>query len=214
MNDKKLQRRQVHADMPKLIPAAGFNRKLNLPSENSELTALFLAAGTHQFLLPGYEVKEGYQFIKLGKKQQYRLVTTGGTPETVYLVELCFRNDIVAGQTSCTQIKVWRTTNDKHQSAVADLPRHFFRWLLDTYHIVVTDEEQTGDGRRFWEVMISWALAAGFYVYASDGGEPERPLFAVQDMESFFEYWSDFCWGNDPDIHTHRLIVISKKEIK
>lgn len=71
MNDKKLQRRQVHADMPKLIPAAGFNRKLNLPSENSELTILFLAAGTHPFLLPGYEVKEGYQFIKSGKKQQY-----------------------------------------------------------------------------------------------------------------------------------------------
>lgn len=129
MNDKKLQRRQVHADMPKLIPAAGFNRKLNLPSENSELTTLFLAAGTHQFSLPGYEVKEGYQFIKSGKKQQYRLVTTGNLPETVYLVELCFRNDIVAGQTSCTQIKVWRTTNEKHQSAVADLPRHFFRWL-------------------------------------------------------------------------------------
>ena len=35
------------------------------------------------------------------------------------------------------------------------------------------------------EVMISWALAAGFYVYASDGGEPERPLFVIQDMESF-----------------------------
>lgn len=87
---------------------AGFNRKLNLPSENNELTVLFLAAGTHPFLLPGYEVKEGYQFIKSGKKQQYRLVITGDLPETVYLVELCFRNDIVAGQTSCTQIKVWR----------------------------------------------------------------------------------------------------------
>lgn len=77
--------------MPKLIPAAVFNRKLNLPSENSELTTLFLATATHQFLLPGYEVKEGYQFIKSGKKQQYRLVTTGATPETVYLVELCCR---------------------------------------------------------------------------------------------------------------------------
>ncbi|HCR4030137.1 hypothetical protein [Morganella morganii] len=63
-------------------------------------------------------------------------------------------------------------------------------------------------------MMISWALAAGFYVYASDGGEPERPLFTIQDIESFFEYWSDFCRGNDPDTHTHRLIVISKKEIK
>lgn len=110
----------------------GFSQKLNLPSENSELTTLFLAAGTHQFLLPGDEVKNGCQFIKSGKKQQYRLVTTGDLPETVYLVELCFRNDIVA----------------------------------------------------------------------------------VQDMESIFEYRSDFCWGNDPDTHTHRLIVISKKEIK
>ncbi|HHZ8353435.1 TPA: hypothetical protein ACWMJN_002035 [Morganella morganii] len=42
---------------------ADFNRKLNLPSENSELTVLFLAAGTHQFLLPGYEVKRAINLL-------------------------------------------------------------------------------------------------------------------------------------------------------
>ena len=110
-------------------------------------------------------------------------MTTGFT-ETVYLVELCFRNDIVAGQTSCTQIKVWRTTNDKHQSAVADLPRHFsagcwipiILWLpmknKPVTEGVLGSDDFMGIGRRF-------------YVYASDGGEPERPLFVIQDMESF-----------------------------
>ncbi|MBA5823098.1 hypothetical protein F9877_17360, partial [Morganella morganii] len=43
----------------------------------------------------------------------------------------------------------------------------------------------------FFFFFISWALAAGFYVYASDGGEPERPLFVIQDMESFFFFFFD-----------------------
>ena len=206
--------RQASAIMPKLIPTAGFNRNLNLPSENNEQTKQFLIAGAQDFILPGYPAGKGYRFVKSIEKHHYRLITDGDVPETVYVVELRFRNDIVAGKTTCTQIKVWRTTADKHRFAVADLPRRFFSWLLDTCHIVITDEEQTGDGRRFWEVMISWALGAGFYVYVSDGGKQDRPLFIIHDTESFFEYWSDFCWGHDPDIHTHRLIVISKTEIR
>lgn len=50
--------------------------------------------------------------------------------------------------------------------------------------------------------MISWALAAGFYVYASDGGEPERPLFVIQDMESFLNIGVIFVGGMIP-IPTH-----------
>ncbi|MEG0277706.1 MAG: hypothetical protein RR510_00335 [Morganella sp. (in: enterobacteria)] len=107
--------RQASAIIPKLIPTAGFNRNLNLPSENNEQTKQFLIAGAQDFILPGYPAENGYRVVKSIKKHHYRLITDGVIPETVYVVELRFRNDIVAGKTTCTQIKVWRTTADKHR---------------------------------------------------------------------------------------------------
>ncbi|PHM69576.1 hypothetical protein [Xenorhabdus sp. KJ12.1] len=204
---------QVNKKMPRLIPDADFNKKLKMPSKNIDHTKQFLEEGVTDYVLPGLAIQHGYRLVKSLKKEQYRLIATGDEPETVYLVELRFRQDIVFGKTTCTQIKVWRSTSIEHRGAVIDLPRAFFSNLLEQHSIVVTDEEQTGDGRRFWETMISWAFGTGLYVYASDGTQMDRPLTQIADMREFHEEWSDFCWGEDPDVHTHLLVVISKEPL-
>lgn len=205
---------QVCTKMPKLIPDTDFNIKLKVVSKNIEHTALFIESGTIQYDLSGFIAPEGYRLLKSNRKHHYRLVTEGDNPETVYLVELIFRQDIIFLQECCTQVKVWRSFADKHRDAVANLPRAFFKQLVDKYNIVVTDEEQTADGRRFWETMISWAFDVGFLVYAPDGSQELRPLFLIYDMEDFLVNWSLKYWGNSPDEHQHLLIVISNIEIK
>lgn len=199
--------------MPYLIPDAEFNVKLKIHAKNVEHTQAFLEKGVQEFILPNYTLPQGYRLVKGLRNNQYRLLTQATQPETVYLVELIFRQDIVFSKTTCTQVKVWRTVSEQHDTATRHLPRSFFKYLLDIYNIIVSDEEQTNAGKRFWETMIDWAFQTGFHVYVSDGGEEDRPLTAVKNTDDLYEQREHFCWGRDRDVHTHRLIVISKEQL-
>lgn len=208
-------RRQAKTNtMPYLIPEADFDRKLNMTERNIVHTDEFINRGVVGFDLPGFVLPYGYRLLKSRNSDQYRMVTDTENPETVYLVELLFRDDIVADRKTCTQIMVWKTPNVRHDHAVNGLPRLFFAYFLNSYSIVVSDESQTNAGRRFWERMISWAIETpGYHVYVSDGSEIDRPLKFMTSWDDFYGTWSDFCWGDDKDTHTHRLLVISKDQL-
>ena len=199
--------------MPRLIPEADFNIKLKMPSRNIDHTRQFLAKGVEDVALDGYVVQYGYRLVKSLKKNQYRLIAIGDECETVYLVELIFRNDIVFNKATCTQIKVWRTISSEHNTAVKDLAKLFFANLLRKYNIVVSDEEHTSDGKRFWETMIDWSFKTGYNVYTSEGSEINRPLTPIQDMNDFYGRWDNFCRGTSSDVHRHRLVVISREAL-
>ncbi|KMJ45162.1 phage protein [Xenorhabdus khoisanae] len=201
--------------MPYLIPDTGFNNKLRHPKKNEEHTKTFLQKGVENFELPNFDVPYGYRLVKSLKEHQYRMITTGEDSETVYAVKLHFRKDIIVGKETCTQIMIWRTPRSEHQHAIGDLPRDFFKNLLSKYNIVVTDEAQTQDGKRFWEKMIDWAITKGYHVYSSDGTSDDCdmdyiPLVVIPSISEFYEKWDEFCWGSDKDVHKHRLIAISR----
>ncbi|EPG6292125.1 hypothetical protein L8T16_06845 [Enterobacter cloacae] len=201
-------------DMPYIIPEADFDRKLNMSEKNVTHTEGFLAKGVQDFTLPGFTTPYGYRLVKSLREDHYRLITDSQSPETVYAVKLIFREDIVETRKTCTQILVWRTPNVIHDRAVQGLPQDFFRFFLEQFAIVVSDEQQTIDGRRFWERMISWAITTpGYHVYVSDGTEEDRPLTFMTSWDDFYQTWADFCWGADKDVHTHRLLVISKDQL-
>ncbi|MEX6158693.1 hypothetical protein [Providencia manganoxydans] len=134
---------QVCSTMLRLIPDTDFNIKLKVLSKNIEHTVSFIERGISPFQIDHFAVPDSYRLLKLNNKHQYRMVTTGDNPETVNLVELKFRKDIVFNHECCTQIKVWRSFAEKHRVAVSNLPRMFFKCLIEQYHIVITDEEQT-----------------------------------------------------------------------
>ena len=199
--------------MPYLIPDADFNEKLKLSAKNIEHTLQFITQGVKDIDLEGFDTPIGYRLVKSLRKDQYRLITADKESETAYLVELRFRQDIVYGKTTCIQIKVWRSRIPKHRDAIRELPRTFFYNLLKVHNIVVTDEEQTSDGKGFWIDMILWTFSKGHYIYASDGTEEDRPLHLIDSIEDFYNNWDAFCWGKDRDTHTHRLLIISQEKL-
>lgn len=209
----RIQKREQGTRMPLLINEADFNLKLRVMGKNIDHTKEFLEKGTVSFELPSYEVPEGYRFVKARNSDQYRLITKmpDGSPITVYVVEVVFHHEITYPRRSCTQIMVWRTTDPRHDKAVRGLPQQFFSYLLNEHDIVVSDEEQTGAGRRFWHVMLEWAFAQGYHIYIADGTYNQNfLLYSVKDMDEFFERWDPFAWGHDRDVHSHRRAVISK----
>lgn len=194
--------------MPYTIDDATFRHKLGLHETNVSHTARYLERGVDNFVLPGWVTPSGYRLVKSKQGEQYRLISNE-TQETVYAVKLIFRTDIIAKQKTCTQVMVWRSPDARHETAVYNLPKFFFAYFLKSYVIIVTDEQQTPEGQSFWERRISQALIDGSYVYVSDGGEMDRPLYPVEDWDTFYKKWITFCWGKDPEVHTHRLVVIS-----
>ncbi|QZN94107.1 hypothetical protein [Symbiopectobacterium purcellii] len=209
-----MQTATKNSTMPYMIPEADFDRKLSVVKNNIEHTHAFLKKGVVDFSLPGFVVPFGYRLVKSRNDEHYRLITDVQDPETVYAVKLVFRHDIVDAKKTCTQILVWRTVQAQHDTAVHGLPKIFFQFFLESYSIVVSDEEQTSDGRRFWETMISWAMStSGYHVYVSDGTQESRPLTFMTSWDEFYTTWADFCWGNDKDCHSHRLLVISKDKL-
>jgi hypothetical protein len=193
---------------PRLISDAEFNRKLNAPDRNREHTQAFLDKGVKPFMLPGYVPPAGYRLVISLDGKQCRLICGD---ITAYAVKIITGKFIVPGKAHCTQVMVWRTFLPEHQHALQGLAKLIFSWLLETHEIVVSDNEQTGDGRRFWEYRIAEAIADPRYeVMIWDGTKEDDELTFIESTEEFVSKWSPYAWGTDPEIHQHRLLVISK----
>lgn len=193
---------------PRLISDADFNRKLNAPDCNREHTLAFLAKGGESFSLPGYVPPAGYRLVMSLDGKQCRLLKDD---ITTYAVKIVTGKFVVPGKQHCTQVMVWCTFMPEYQAALNGLAKLIFAWLLETYEIVVSDNEQTGDGRRFWEYRITEAIAdPRFEVMIWDGTKEDNELTLIQNAEEFVSKWSPYAWGTDPEIHQHRLLVISK----
>ena len=204
--------------MPELIDDADFTTKLNEMGRNRDHTARFLEKGVQTFTLAGFDVPFGYRLVKSKTEDQYRLITESDSPVTAYAVKLAFYDHIVPGSETCTQVMVWRSNRPEHQRAVSGLAALFFQYLVSHYSVVVSDSQQTHSGRRFWELRIMEALSReDMHVYVSDGTQGDRdgviPLSEIHSDREFYEVWNEFSWGRERDIHSLRLLVISRHKL-
>lgn len=194
---------------PQLIGGTSFAVKLDHPEHNREHTALFLTHGTKPFGLSGYVVPHGYQLRQSMDERQIRLVADD---ETVYYVKLKEGQHIVPGMTHITQVAVWRNGDDHHEIVVTNFARRVFAWLLENYSIVISDSEQTGDGASFWMRRIRQAIShPERHVYAWDGTSEDAEPVEITTITDFLEHWKPQFWGFDPDVHQHRLFIITKQ---
>ncbi|EGC0267528.1 hypothetical protein H8U31_001278 [Salmonella enterica] len=197
---------------PRLIDSTGFARKLDIPSKNHEHTAIFMNCGTKHFTLEGYTPPFGYQIRCSSNGREYRLIAGN---MTAYYVKLKESAHILPGMKHVTQVAVWRSDLPEHEAAVTGLPKLMFAHLLKHYTVVISDEEQTPDGARFWRARIRQAISAPTqFVYAWDGTQEDAAPVYISNQEQFSEQWEDLMWGRDRDIHQHRLFIISGKELR
>lgn len=170
---------------------------LDYRRENADDTRLFLAGDAQEFSLPGYVAPEGYQFTFAPSLNQYRLVTTSETPETVYV----FQHD----DNDPTQLIVFRYIGTEHDGALAGLVRAFFGWLLICRSIIVSGPDIAGQLRRFWHMMSSWALNTGYELEAIS---PAGERAAIRTDAQLADFINEFRFAS----HAHFSLLIRREE--
>jgi hypothetical protein len=207
--------------MPRLISSARFNQKLRKASYNINEGKKFLIEGTASYAVPNLSLPAGYRLLKsiknhYGKngEEQIKIRLMCGE-HIVYAVNLNIVSNVI-NHKSCTQVLVWRTFKREHDHVLAGFANKMFDHFLDRYIVIVSDTEQTQDGRRFWDNRITNMINAAEFVYFTDMNDLDDDLVnnihQIDSEEEFLNKWMDHGWGEGEE-YKDRLFVISKESL-
>lgn len=109
-----------------------------------------------------------------------------------------------------TQNLVWRTANAQHYAILRDVAQKvFFNYILDRYDVILSDNQQTGEGKFFWQRQMSNALAYGMHVYYYQ--MLSANLREIADQEALNQLENQL-WAED-DGQEYHLALISKLQL-
>ena len=186
-------------------------KHLGLTSENTAIYSELISSnpidiGTSIDLpVPG-----GYRFIRVDNRissELFELALVSDTDKYVaYYNKVDLRDDLYLGHHRVTQVLIWRTSIPKYDNAIRGLPAAvFFEYLLRNYTVIVSDNEQTGNGMRFWQSRIYEALDLNSYIYRYHLLDCHlEPIKNSDDLERM----QNVIWGSDAD-HVNQLVVLS-----
>jgi len=106
-----------------------------------------------------------------------------------------------------TQNLVWRSPNAQHSAVLRDVAQKvFFHYILERYDVILSDNQQTHEGKFFWQRQMSNALALNLHVYYYQMLTASLKPIANQDELNDLE---DQLWSED-DGQEYHLALISK----
>jgi hypothetical protein len=197
--------------MPEVIGLTDFSGVLKKPRLNRNEAKKFLADYSCNYVVDEIILPKHFQ-LKSNKKQTViRLIdrTDFDNPRIVYAVDIEFTNEKI-NQKSCTQILVW--ASPENEDFLIGFPRKMFNHFLQKYVVMITDKQQTFDGKRFWERRIVDAFRENHFVYFFDKNLSENKLQRIESSDDFFETFEPLGWGNDKG-HQNKWFLISLSEI-
>ena len=197
--------------MPQNIEQVDFDDVLKKPSSNKTETKRFLAKYSKPYSIDGIKLPLNFELKINKKKTAIRLIdkTDFNNPRIAYAVDIEVTDEKI-NHTSCTQVVVW--ASPENEELLIGFPRKVFNSLLQKYVIMITDKQQTSDGKRFWERRIIQALNDNHYVYFFDKNKDKKRLQSILNSDDFFEIFEPLGWGNDKK-HQHKLFIISLTQL-
>ena len=201
--------------VPKLI-----NNEIDVELRDSSLnranTVKFLNSKTSAFPV---SVPIGYRLLansprtdSEGSVQEIRLINDG---ITLYYLELVTRpiSNVYTKDINATQLFVWRQLYGQHGDVLRGFPSKIFEHLLQSHRIIISDQIQTHDGRRFWLDRMSEAIFKDdlmvYYVDLNELDSDKVPVkTTIEDLHTLLIHESK-GWGSDPD-KKDKVFVIEK----
>lgn len=125
----------------------------------------------------------------------------------VYIVEYEVQNIFLGAPV--VQITVWRNPDSVLSQGISS--KIFNDILLERFHMVMSDAEQTKDAERFWRGRMAEAAARGDRVglVNTDRGR----VTWYEPMQGDYEDWIDGTngWGEDPSYRNLRYVIAKSK---
>ena len=127
-----------------------------------------------------------------------------------YFVHYVEKYQPLLGEKAITQIKVWRSNSS---GGISHLPSYvFYNYLLPITGVIITDIEQTDDGKRFWWDRIVQSLRNGDFVYFINLMSPKREVTRITSYKEFKELDQKYSiWAKASE---YKLLAISNHELK
>lgn len=196
---------------PQTIRRAKFAEILNKPSLNKQQAKKFIAKYSIDYFIENVVLPESFVLKSNKNKTQIRLLdrSNNNEPRIAYAVNIKVTTKKISCR-SCTQVLVWASPDN--EDMLIGFPRKIFNHLLDTYAIMITDQEQTPDGKRFWERRIAQAFKDGMFVYFWDESNSISPLEQIKNNDDFLENYEPKAWGDDM-LHKSKLLIIGASQI-
>ncbi len=151
---------------------------------------------------------KGVPLFKIGNK--YALIENEGgnntEPRIRYYVQ--YENNWISliKRNAIQQVLVWRAGGFDGIAATI-----FYDYLIKETGCIVTDSQQSPQGKRFWFDRINNAFSRGLYVYYIDIMSPNRVIKRLTDMIEVGKI-SAIAWG-DSQKNQERRIIICTEEI-
>ncbi|MFT4925917.1 MAG: hypothetical protein ACI8WB_002012 [Phenylobacterium sp.] len=214
-----------------LLINGDFDMKLQIAKSNRQDAEHFLSGNVQNYCLPNYLVQHGYRLLVSAEKKNFEgleqticLIASGADSSGAVYNEVAYKIKVLVRDVpnsylrnkNATQLLVWRSASPKHDRILVGFATMMFKYLLDNHNIMITDEQQTEDGRRFWVRRILEAFeqqdVSVSYIDLNDMGDDLSPrIYMINDDDEFFTDYYGKGWGND-EAHKNRVFVVSKQE--
>jgi len=99
----------------------------------------------------------------------------------------------------CKQMRVWRSPDlaIHDEGNLTQIPRKIFFDQLNHYDIIISDQQQTDDGKRFWKYRLNESLLLGYEVFFQDLHQSRtHGRIKITSTTALQEYMA-IAWGND-----------------
>lgn len=147
-----------------------------------------------------------YEVIRSGddRNGNIALITKSDPPKINYRVKYTTKHIKGIGN-AVTQVLLWR--NPRGIGTIGITSEIFFGYLLNKYPVVMSDKQQTEDGRRFWETRLQEAIIKGYKIGLFNENT-KGIIWFNGDQEDYEQWLKDYNgWGNSIKHQNQRYII-------
>lgn len=109
---------------------------------------------------------------------------------------------------AAAQCFVWRSPEARHAAVVREVAQSvFFNYIVERYNVIVSDNQEIGEGRFFWQRLASTAIAYGLCVSYPRPAENLQPIPTQEALNELV----DQLWGDAHEQEDH-ILLISKPD--
>lgn len=155
----------------------------------------------------------GYRLLRINHRERpssdrFEIALVNDVLKSVaYYNQVVISNIVDLNCRPATQNLVWRSADSRHSAVLRDVAQKvFFNYILSRYDVILSDNQQTGEGKFFWQRQMSTALALGLHVYYYQ--MMNATLVDIPDQDAL-DGLADQLWSESDD-QAYHLALISK----